>query len=199
MAVSHEEKPSGRDDIVAAAAQLYRRQGFAATSMRHIGDHIGLSKAGLYHHYPSKDALLNAIALSAVEALEGHLDEVMSSGLTGEARLRFFVVSRMRTIAANQDSLTVIWQERPAIGSDTFESVTRRLHQYREGVVSLLERAKTEGVLRADLDARLLMLALDGMTGWSYIWFQPDGRFAPDELGDAFWEFVWNSVRSDQA
>jgi len=47
--------------ILDEAAALFARRGFAKTSVQAVADAVGLSKAGLLHHYPSKDALLAAL------------------------------------------------------------------------------------------------------------------------------------------
>jgi AcrR family transcriptional regulator len=49
------------EGILDRAAALFARQGFAKTSIQDIADAVGLSKAGLLHHFPSKDALREAV------------------------------------------------------------------------------------------------------------------------------------------
>ena len=53
------------EGIVDRAAALFARRGFAKTSVQEIADAVGLSKAGLLHHFPSKDALWNAVVAQA--------------------------------------------------------------------------------------------------------------------------------------
>ncbi|WP_092803719.1 TetR/AcrR family transcriptional regulator [Klenkia marina] len=53
------------DDILDRAAALFARRGFAKTSVQEIADAVGLSKAGLLHHFPSKDALHTAVTVQA--------------------------------------------------------------------------------------------------------------------------------------
>jgi AcrR family transcriptional regulator/DNA-binding XRE family transcriptional regulator len=48
----------GLGRVLTAALRLFVRQGFHATSMREVAAEAGLSVAGVYHHYPSKEALL---------------------------------------------------------------------------------------------------------------------------------------------
>lgn len=48
------------DGIVDRAAALFAQHGFALTSVRALADAVGLSKAGLLHHYPTKEALYDA-------------------------------------------------------------------------------------------------------------------------------------------
>jgi AcrR family transcriptional regulator len=56
------------DSILDRAAALFARRGFAKTSVQEVADAVGLSKAGLLHHFPSKEALHQAV-LGQAEAL----------------------------------------------------------------------------------------------------------------------------------
>jgi len=47
-----------RSGVLAAALEQFGRSGYAKTSLRDIANHLGLTKAGLYHHFPNKEALL---------------------------------------------------------------------------------------------------------------------------------------------
>lgn len=182
--------------ILDAAAALFRRQGYGATTMRDISQAIGLSKAGLYHHYQSKEELLTGIVTTGTDALLAQLRAVESSGLPPEEKLRLFVRTRMQTIAEYQDMLTVIWQERPLIAQETFAALTKQLEEYRAGTAELIEEARRAGVISPDIDSHLLMLAIDGMTGWSYLWMRPGQRYTPPEIGERFWEYLWRGVRA---
>ena len=53
------------EGILDRAAALFARRGFAKTSVQDIADAVGLSKAGLLHHFPSKDALHEAVLVQA--------------------------------------------------------------------------------------------------------------------------------------
>ena len=55
------------EQILDRAAALFARQGFAKTSLQDVADAVGLSKAGLLHHFPSKDALRQAVLTHAQE------------------------------------------------------------------------------------------------------------------------------------
>src|SRR4051812_11092518 len=78
-----------------------------------IGLAVGLSKAGLYHHCPSKEVLLPNIVRLCGELLTIQLQSAQSLPVSPAEKLKAFVVSRMETIARHQDFFTVIWQERP--------------------------------------------------------------------------------------
>jgi AcrR family transcriptional regulator len=75
------------EGILDRAAALFARRGFAKTSVQDIADVVGLSKAGLLHHFPSKDALREAVLAQAGALGQRVLDEVRDLPL-GVARDR---------------------------------------------------------------------------------------------------------------
>ncbi len=64
------------EGILDRAAALFARRGFAKTSVQDVAAAVGLSKAGLLHHFPSKDALYEAVLAQAETLGEQVLDQV---------------------------------------------------------------------------------------------------------------------------
>ena len=64
------------DAIVDGAAALFARHGFAQTSLQAVADAVGYSKAGLLHHYPSKEALWAAAQSASRDRAHEVLDLV---------------------------------------------------------------------------------------------------------------------------
>jgi TetR/AcrR family transcriptional regulator, cholesterol catabolism regulator len=180
--------------VIDAAARLFCERGYAVVTMHDIAKAVGLSKAGLYHHCPSKDQILADIVWLCGEILLHQLKEAEELDAVPRERLRAFVISRMETIAQYQDLFTIIWQERPYIDRESFSGIAKSAERYRAGVRKLIETAKSAGELRNDIDTHLLMLAIDGMTGWAYIWFQRGGSDNPARIGEAFWSFLAEGV-----
>ena len=114
-------------------------------------------------------------------------------------RLHRFVVSRMETIAEYQDFFTIGYQERPFLGTSTFSSIARSAEVYRAGVRRLIEDCKNDGTLDRNTDTHLLMLAIDGMTGWAYVWFRGDGSQNPTDIGETFWSFLISGTGTTDA
>lgn len=181
-------------DIIDAAASLFRKRGFANVRMQDIGLAVGLSKAGLYHHCPSKELLLADIVHLCGELLTIQLQSAQSLANSPKMRLKAFVVSRMETIAQHQDFFTIIWQERPFINRADFSDIAKRAEAYRAGVRQIIKEAKNGGEISSSVDPHLLMLALDGMTGWAYLWYRGSGAEKPTQIGEAFWNFISRGI-----
>lgn len=61
--------PDTRDQILAAAGELFTEQGFSQTSLREIAQRVGITKAALYYHFPSKSDILDALVAPAFEGI----------------------------------------------------------------------------------------------------------------------------------
>ncbi|WP_313613780.1 TetR/AcrR family transcriptional regulator [Agrobacterium sp.] len=180
--------------IIDAAAALFRRRGFIPVSMIEVAQAVGLSKPGLYHHWPNKEALLQVIARLSGELLLRQIDDVRKNFDDPEQRMRAYVRTRLEIVAHHQDLFTVTWQERALLSSASFGELSRMAERYRQEIRQLIDEAKQAGFIRKDADTHLLMLALDGMTGWAYFWYRESGDLAPDQIGDAFWNMLAHGV-----
>jgi AcrR family transcriptional regulator len=184
--------------IVQAAAKLFRERGFAGVSMREIAEAVLLSKAGLYHHCPSKEGLLAEMLRVAGELLLEQLDATRKIAGSPRERIHAFLISRLQLVADYRDLFAIIFQERPLLSGATFGDVAKSAEKYRSGVRQLLQEAQKAGELRSDVDIHLLMLAIDGMTGWACLWYRPEGKQKPETIAEAFWSFLAEGVLSGQ-
>ena len=73
--VKHEEK---RRKILEAAAQCFGRSGFQGASISHICVEAGMSAGHLYHYFPSKEAILEAVALASLDRLQAAYENFFS-------------------------------------------------------------------------------------------------------------------------
>lgn len=74
-------------DILTAAREIMRRGGVKELSMRALGRAVGVTAPTLYEYFPSKEAVLNAIYLEAVELLQSRFDMAVDSSPPGAVRL----------------------------------------------------------------------------------------------------------------
>jgi AcrR family transcriptional regulator len=64
-----------RERILDVAARLFSERGFAGTSTRDIAEALGVTKAALYYHFPSKDAILTELVAQPLAAVRAVLSE----------------------------------------------------------------------------------------------------------------------------
>jgi AcrR family transcriptional regulator len=92
--VSDATRDGRRGQIQALALRLFRERGYDRTALREIAAELGLSKSGLYHHFPSKDSLLVSLVdplLDKLEALVEDLPETLSTRKEKETFLTRYI------------------------------------------------------------------------------------------------------------
>src|SRR6186713_1372870 len=76
-----------RDELLRIAARLFAEKGFRATTVRDIADAAGILSGSLYHHFDSKESMVDEILSSFQEELFGQYDEILASGDDARTRL----------------------------------------------------------------------------------------------------------------
>lgn len=66
-AAAQNTKPQRYEEILFAAAECFQKQGFSATSIDTVARHLGATKGRVYHYFPSKMDLFNAVRERAME------------------------------------------------------------------------------------------------------------------------------------
>lgn len=68
-----------KESILATAAQLFMQKGYEKTSIQDILDVTKLSKGGLYHHFESKEEILEAVMQKRVQYVRGKFQEIIQN------------------------------------------------------------------------------------------------------------------------
>ncbi len=90
-----------RERIAEAADDLFYRQGFAHTSFSDIADAVHISRGNFYHHFRTKDEILDAVIARRLEGTRAMLERWQAEGETPEARIRSFI----HMMVANRDRI----------------------------------------------------------------------------------------------
>lgn len=174
-----------REDILEAAAQVFRQKGFHGASMADIAGAVNLQKASLYHHVSSKQEILLALLDHALELLFERISEVSSQPIPADRKLRKMVGAYLRILAENSDVAAVLLFEHRSL-----ERKLRTRHiPNRDRFEVLWREVLTEGV-RAKLfrcdDPALTARAMLGILNWTLTWYRPDGDLTIDQIADQY-------------
>jgi AcrR family transcriptional regulator len=170
-----------RDVILERAADLFARQGVAATTVREIADAVGILSGSLYHHFASKDDIVDAIVGSFMDELVGRYDAVLAS--TGDAaeRLRGLVIASLTTVASHPHA-TEIYQKDARYLAGGKAPVAENARLIRRAWIGVLEEGVAAGQFRSDVPVSVIYpLLRDGL--WlTARWFKPTRTYGYDEL-----------------
>src|SRR6476620_140753 len=96
-----------KDAITKKAAALFRKKGFASTSMRELADSIGVEASSLYNHIGSKSEILQSICFKVAGDFNKHLEEVNVSGAGSLSKLENLIRFHIRIMLESFDEVFV--------------------------------------------------------------------------------------------
>lgn len=182
-----------RDDILDAAAQVFRKKGFHGASMADIADSVNLQKASLYHHVTSKQEILLELLERALSLLEEQISGVASQSLPADQKLRQMIRAYLQALAEYPDMSSVLLFEHRSLDKknhsrhvphrDRFEALWRDV---------VLEGRRTK-VFDCP-DAGLAVRALMGTMNWTLTWYRPDGPLSITKIADDYADLFLNGL-----
>jgi AcrR family transcriptional regulator len=183
------KRQAARDQILRAAADLFRERGYQASTLDHIAARLGMSKASLYTHFRAKDEMLAAISRGTIEAFTRDLNLVLGSRLAPEEKLRRMVRQHVRFVIANRSFLTVFFGEEANLPPRSARSLAAQKDRYDKAVERLVVEGVRAGVFR-DVPPRLVVFGVLGMVNWVHKWYNPAGRWGAEEISSAFLSLI---------
>jgi AcrR family transcriptional regulator len=172
MTTSHRRRgeyaktPARRQEIVDAAVEVFSSSGFHKGSLRDVAERVGLSQAGLLHHFPSKEHLLQAVLARRDDQSLTWLGEPQPEGVD---------LLRALVKVTEYNAQTPELVELHVIVTAEGTSPDHPVHDYFvERYASLLgvihrafEAAEEQGALKPDVDcanaARTVIALMDGL------------------------------------
>lgn len=180
--------------ILERAARVICRQGFEATSMQEIADACGLTKAGLYHHVKTKDALLLAIMNYGMDLFE----ELVLGRVAGIAdpleRLRATMARNVELVTQDASKeVTIILHEHQTLTGDAQREINARKKRYVSFLEDSLREAIDRGLVRP-VDPTLAAFSFLGVVLWTYKWYRADGRISPAQLAGGMIDLFFDGL-----
>jgi AcrR family transcriptional regulator len=182
-----------RQEIVAAAADLFDRQGYANTSMDDIGRTVGIAKPTLYHYFPSKDQILASIHADFIDLLVDKHERRAKAGLPPQEQLREVMVDVLELMETHRGHVRVFFEHHRELPEALQPQIREQRDRYEADVAEAIAQGTGAGAFR-EVDPRLTALALFGMCNWAYQWYQADGPLRPREIANHFWEIFVRGI-----
>lgn len=187
-----------RDAVIEAAAQLFSRNGFHATSMEDIARALTIKKPSLYHYFSGKEEILLAILETGMTRLISDLENIVATNeMTCCDKLRAAITTHAIAIATNPEGASIFLREDRGLG----ESYLRQYISWRDQFESLFRRILYQGVSSGEfrpIDVPVAVQALLGSINWMTRWYRADGRMGAAEIAEAFANIFLTGLARDQ-
>ena len=197
-AVSAESRFDQRlGEILVHATEVFCDRGYEGASMRDLSRASGMSLAGLYHYFGSKERLLYLIQKhtfsTIVERLKSRLERVTDPA----QRIHIFILNHLEYFMANQSGLKVLAHEDEALKNGFSSEIAAIKREYYRICIGLMGDFKRKRKL--NFNSRVAVMSLFGMINWIYTWYNPRVDGSAQELADQVTEIILHGVSGDSS
>lgn len=175
-----------RERIIAAASRLFAERGIATTTVRMIGEEVGVLSGSLYHHFASKEEMVDAIISSYFDDLLERYERVLAELDRPRDRLAGLTRESFRSIADHPEACEIYRNDYKYLASlPRFAYVVKATRDVQRTWLAVIEAGVSTGELRHDIDARLFYRFARDAIWQSARWYTPREPHSIDEIADA--------------
>jgi AcrR family transcriptional regulator len=174
--------------ILEHGTAVFYEKGYEGASMRDLSRASGMSLAGLYYYFESKEKLLYLIHKHYFTSVLEQLRERLENVSEPEERVRAFIFNHLEYFLINYKAMKVLSHEDDVLEGDFGAEITTLKRQYYHSCADLVEALKRSHKLT--FNTRVSVLSLFGMMNWLYTWYNPrvdpDASMLARQVGDIF-------------
>ncbi len=194
----NEPANSRRAELLTIAAGLFASKGFTNTTVRDIADAAGILSGSLYHHFDSKESMVDEILVSFQAELFGAYDAILLSDDDARSKLERAVEVSFEAIDQHRDEVAIFQNDAAYLGGfERFGYLAERNAQSREVWITLLHDGVRSGSLRADLDIELTYRFLRDTVWVAVAWYRPGGKLTHDVIARQYLSILLDGIAKD--
>ncbi len=184
-----------REELLGIAGRLFAEKGFKNTTVRDIADAAGILSGSLYHHFDSKESMVDELLDSFQTALWTEYDAIVASDRTPRAKLEAVVRASFDAIDHHPHEVAVFQNDAAyLIGFERFAYLAERNERFRSLWTSLLRDGIASGELRGELDVELVYRFLRDTVWVAVRWYRPGGALSADEVADQYLTILLDGI-----
>jgi TetR/AcrR family transcriptional regulator, cholesterol catabolism regulator len=184
-----------RDNLVKLAAELFAKKGYQATTVREIADEAGILSGSLYHHFDSKESIVDEVLSSFLDDLLSSYRATVSQGGGPRQVLAGLVQAGFASLGPHRAAITVMQNDWNYLQQfERFGYLSRAEREVEKIWVEQIKGGQRDGVFRGDIDAKLTYRMIRDTIWLAVRWFRPGGRLDTAGLAEHYMKVLFDGV-----
>jgi AcrR family transcriptional regulator len=189
-----------RGELLTLAARMFAERGLKATTVRDIADAAGILSGSLYHHFDSKESMVDEILRGFLDELFARYREIAAQGYRPREALERIVVVSFEAIDSHRDAVAIYQAEAAHLADEErFGYITERLQEFRTLWHTVLRDGIADGSFRSDLDVDLAYRFMRDTVWVAVRWYRPGGTLDIDVVAQQYLSIVLNGISGKKA
>lgn len=183
-----------RERILAAASDLFARSGYENSSIADLAGALGVSKAAIYHYYPTKQDIYDAIILETLQGLSAAVRADIADAQAGLPRLRAFMLAHADYFERHHAQFVTMLIGYSGMALPEREDAARLRDGYEALLRQVLAQGVDEGHFRA-VDVAATGRAVLSMLNWMVRWYKPGQGDSARRIAEAYFDLITGGLR----
>ena len=190
--------PTRRDELLQLAATMFAERGLKATTVRDIADSAGILSGSLYHHFTSKEQMVEEVLTDFLDWLFGRYREILDAESDSLARVKGLFMASFEAIEHRHAQVVIYQDEAKRLSAlPQFGFVDERNVEQRQMWLDILKQGVADGHFRPDLDVDLVYRFIRDTTWVSVRWYQPGGPLTAEQVGTQYLAIVLGGITGE--
>ncbi|MFE3546812.1 TetR/AcrR family transcriptional regulator [Nocardia sp. NPDC059177] len=188
-------KRTRRAELLDLAADLFAERGLRATTVRDIADSAGILSGSLYHHFDSKESMVDEILRGFLDDLFGRYREISAAGLSSRATLEALVLASYEAFDRHHAAVAIYQAEAKNLrDADRFGYIRDFNIEFRDLWHRVLAAGVADGSFRPELDVELAFRFLRDTVWVAVRWYTPGGSITVNNLAQQYLTIVLDGL-----
>jgi AcrR family transcriptional regulator len=185
--------PTPPETILAHASRLFADNGYERTSLQDVSRSVGLSKAAVYHYFPTKQDIYEAIVADLLEGLYDHVRSSIEAENDHAAKLKRFMVAHAQFFEQHHSEFITLLHGVSGIGTKHTDRQRGMRDRYEALLRKLLSDGNAAGAFNG-VDAAVTALAILSMLNWMSRWFDPKGSRRATQFAADYFDICYRGL-----
>ena len=184
-----------RDELLELAAAMFAERGLRATTVRDIADSAGILSGSLYHHFSSKEEMVDEVLRTFLTWLFDRYQHIVDTEPNPLARLKGLFMASFDAIEHRHAEVVIYQDEAKRLSSQPRFSYVEELNQrHRAMWVDVLNEGIAQGYFQSGMDVDLVYRFIRDTTWVSVRWYQPGGPLTAEQVGKQYLALVLGGI-----
>ncbi|TDD66170.1 TetR/AcrR family transcriptional regulator [Actinomadura rubrisoli] len=186
-----------REHLVKLAAELFAEKGFQATTVRNIAEEAGILSGSLYHHFDSKESIVDEILAGFFNEIMAAYQGVIDEGKNPRDTIADLVRIAFGTLEPHRAAITVMQNDWNYLkGMDRFAYLSKSEDEVEKMWVDTIKAGQAGGLFRDDIDPKLTYRMIRDTVWVAVRWFRPGGRLNAQGLADHYLKVMFDGINT---
>lgn len=176
-----------QQELLRIAADLFAERGYVATTVRDIADEAGILSGSLYHHFDSKESMIDAILSGFIEETLSGYEAVIAEGKGPTETFKGLIQASLDGMVGNRSAILIYQNEARFLAAEPRFAYLGNAHRKFERIwTEVLKRGVKSGEFREGIDPKLVYRLVRDAVWTAPRWYRPGGSPKLEKIAEQY-------------